>query len=200
MAGVCALVLIAVVLAAADGDDQATVTASAESATTASTTTTEPTTTSESTTSTVAPTTTAPPTTVSPTTVPPTTAPPTTAPPPPPITVPAGPTEFAATTRGVDQGPPYYAIFYGQTFGGGGSLHVIADCRPGTVKVTVLEDGWDAPPPEPTNLWVWADGNELFHAGVTDGKVVSGPVSGEVAVRVSNPSEHQIRIKYDCRG
>jgi hypothetical protein len=152
-------------------------------------------------------TTTAPPTTTTTTTpAPTTTAAPRSDPPPPTTTTPAGPTEFRATVRGVDQGPDYYAIFYGTTFGGGGGFFVNANCRPGTVKVTVLEDGWDGAqtdnPANPTRVWIWVEGNDelAYNQAVTDGSVISGPVTSKVSVKTSGPSEHDMRIKYDCRG
>lgn len=196
------LALALLVVLPSGGDDQTNLTASVESSTTThlTTTTTGPTTSTESTT-TVEPTTTAQPTT----TAPPPPPPVATAPPPPPSTVPAGPTEFQATVRGHDQGPDYHGIFYGTTFGGGGGFSVAAKCRPGTVTVTVLEDGWVAPQPDnvsyPTRIWVYADGNELaYNKSVTDGTVVSGAVASQVAIRTSGPSEQAMRIKYSCQG
>lgn len=198
------LVLVLVVVAASS-DDDTTLTQTDESSTTTkrTTTTTEPTATTASSTTTAAPTTTAATTTTT-APPPPPTAPPTTAPPP-TTTVPAAPTEFRATVRGNDQGPDFYGIFYGTTFGAGGGFKVTAKCRPGTVTVTVLEDGWSAPRPDnrsyPTRVWIYADESELaYNKGVTDGAVVKGPVSGKVFIMTSGPSEQDMRIKYDCRG
>jgi hypothetical protein len=194
------LAVILVMVLASGGEDRATVTASDEPS---STTTADPTTTStEPTTTTTAPpstTTTAEP---APTTTVPTT---TTTAPPPTTTVPAGPTEFAATVRGQDQGPDYYGIFYGTAFGGGGGFQVSVNCRPGTVTVTVLEDGWVTPQPDnvsyPTRVWIYADETELaYNKGVTDGTVISGQVSSRAFIKTSGPSEQDLRIKYDCRG
>jgi hypothetical protein len=53
----------------------------------------------------------------------------------------------------------------------------------------------------PTRVWIYADDNELaYNRAVTDGTVISGPVSSQVFIMTSGPSEQDMRIKYDCRG
>jgi len=192
--------LVVVMVTACGGDHQTSLTASDES-----TTTSEPTTTTTEPTTTTAPTTTTTEQTTTTTTAPPTTTVPPTTLPPPTTIVPTTPQEFEATVRGRDQGPDYYGIFYGTTYGGSGGFKVTAKCRPGTVTVTVLEDGWVDPQPEnmayPTRVWIYADNNELaYNKGVADGTVISGPVASTVFVMTSGPSEQDMRIKYDCRG
>jgi hypothetical protein len=154
---------------------------------------------------------TVPPTTVPVTTVPPpttVTAPPATAAPPvtaPPTTIPAAPIEFAATVRGVDEGPDFYGVFYGTTFGGGGGFNVFAACRPGSVTVTVLDDGMVSPLPagqRPVTLVVSVDDTTSLAEFVSaqDGQVFTGAVTSRVRVQVLYPSNHDVRIQYDCRG
>ena len=158
--------------------------------------------------------TTAPPTTTAPTST--TAAPVQTTPPAPPTTVVTGPPEFRATVRGNDQGPDYYAVFFGQTFGADGGFKVFANCRPGTVTVTVIDDGVVEPlPPQhsPLVLLVTVDdtftpGNYLGDPGTTvwdfnpvsDGTVITSPVKTRVRIWAIGPSDHDVRIQYDCRG
>jgi hypothetical protein len=181
--------------------DDTSTTSTSSTTTTSDPTTTETTTTTTATT-TEASTTTAPvTTTLPPTTTPPTTAPPRTAP---PTTMPATPKEFHATARGSDEGPPYYGVFYGTTFGGSGGFNVHATCRPGTVTVTVLEDGMTEPTPaqqHPVEVWVSVnDATMLYQGEAKDGQIISGGVRSSVRIQVLYPSNHDVRIKYDCRG
>lgn len=198
--GTALVVLVAVgLLLTSDGSSRVE-TASDETTTTQDDTTTTRapvTTTSSSTTSTTVPptTTTAPP-------PPPTTSPPPTAP---ATTVPATPVEFRATVRGWDEGPAYYGIFYGTTFGGDGGFNVFAACRPGTVTVTVLDDGMVeplAPAQAPVQLYISVEDATPVAEFVTakDGQVFTSPVTSRVRIQVFRPSNHDVRIKYDCRG
>jgi hypothetical protein len=119
--------------------------------------------------------------------------------------MPAAPVEFAATVRGTDEGPDYYGIFYGQTFGGGGNFDVFAACRPGTVTVTVLDDGMVEPLPAlqtPVKLSIWVEDATAVAQMVRakDGQVFTAPVTGRVRIQVFYPSNHAVRIRYDCRG
>ena len=154
-----------------------------------------------------APPTTAPPpttTTTPETTVPPTTLLTTTTTEAPTTTVAAGPPEFRATVRGSDQGPAYYGIFFGTTYGGGGGFAVLADCKPGTITVTVLDDGMSPPLPPAqfqVGMTVVTDlGTILDYTPIADGNVITGPVNSTVVIYVTSPSSHDVRIMYDCRG
>ena len=56
-------------------------------------------------------------------------------------------------------------------------------------------------PAYPTRIWIYRDDNSqiAYNKPVTDGEVVSGSVGAGVLIRTSGPSEHDMRIKYDCR-
>ena len=211
-AGVVALVVATTltVIALGGGDSQSVDAAAGDELTT--TTSAEPstTTTEAVTTTTVATTTTAAPTTTS------TTAAPITTPPAPPTTMPSAPPEFAATVRGEDQGPDYYAIFYGTTYGAGGGFAVFANCRPGTLTVTVIDDGMIDPlPPGRYPLVLMVEVDDNFTPGsyvgdpgtivwnfkpVSKGTVITSPVHTRVRIWARGPSDHDVRIRYDCRG
>ncbi|MEY2449630.1 MAG: hypothetical protein QOH79_3106 [Acidimicrobiaceae bacterium] len=96
--------------------------------------------------------------------------------------------------------PPYHAILVGHTGGGGGGFNVYAECRPGTVVVTVHESGDDNGPAVYLGVSV-DDSTVIRDIGPThDGEVASGPVQSRVRLYSYSGPSGDYRIEYDCRG
>jgi len=122
----------------------------------------------------------------------------TASPSPKPKRTPAPPTPtFEGVRRGVSQGPDYHAVLVGMNYGGDGGYNVWANCRPGTVRVTIHEDGVDS---GRTSVSVSADDKTMLYSGyVHDGYVITGRVTTRVRVMTGWPGSKPFRIEYDCR-